>query len=262
MKQHQRQQGIGLAAIGHELDEQAAKTDRLPAKLAADEVLTRRRGIALGEYQVDDGEDAIEPVRHDVPRRHLIGNPGIADLGLGAHQTLRHGFFRYQKRFGDFRGRKPADRSQRQRNLRLARQGRMAARENQAQHIVRQPVVFRCIFGKPLSDPEIRHEVSFDLLALGQEAHVAPQAVDRFMAPDIDQPSPRICGDTFARPLRERRREGILHGIFGELEIADEPNESGQHAATLVAEQQVYLIRHGTALTASIASINRDCTAR
>ena len=167
MKQHQRQQGIGVRAIGHELDKQAAKADRLPAKLAADEVRTRGRGIALGEYQIDDSEDAIEPVRHNVSRRHLIGNPGIADLCFGAHQTLSHGFFRYKKRFGDFRGRQPADRPQRQRNLGLARQGRMAARENQAQHIVRQPAVFRCVFGKPLSDPLLRNHVGFDLLALG-----------------------------------------------------------------------------------------------
>ena len=84
---------------------------------------------------------------------------------------------------------------------------------------------------------------------------MAPQAVDRLMAPDIDQPSTRICRDAFARPLRERHCEGILHGIFGEFEIADEPDQGGQHAATLVSEQQFNLIRHRTALAASIASI-------
>jgi hypothetical protein len=75
------------------------------------------------------------------------------------------------------------------------------------------------------------------------------------MAPDIDQPSPWICGSAFARPLSERRREGILHGIFGKFEIANQPDQGGQHSATLVAEQQFNLIRHQTALTASIASI-------
>jgi hypothetical protein len=133
---------------------------------------------------------------------------------------------------------------QRQRDLRLAWQRRMAARENQAQDIVLHLAVLRRVFGKPLPDPMIGDQVGFDLLALGQKADMAPQPVDRLVAADINQPGAGVCGDAFVRPLCEGRREGILHRIFRKLEITDKPNQSSQYAATLVAEQQFDLIGH------------------
>ena len=158
--------------------------------------------------------DAVEPLRHQLERRHLIRNPGIANLGLGAHQPLRHGFFRHQKRLGDFGGRQPADRAQRQRDLRFLRQRRMAAGENQTQDVVVATRRLRaCVFGKPLADSMIGHQFSFDLLALGEKAHVTPQTIDRLVAPDIDQPGAGIGRDAFARPLHRapRRRHPASH---------------------------------------------------
>jgi hypothetical protein len=73
---------------------------------------------------------------------------------------------------------------------------------------------------------------------------VAPQPVDRLVAADIDQPRARISRDAFARPLHERGREGILHGVLGELEVAKEADQGGQNAAPFVPEQQSDLIRH------------------
>ena len=84
----------------------------------------------------------------------------------------------------------------------------------------------------------VGHELGFDLRALGEEVHVTPQAVDRLVAADIDQPGARVCRDAFAGPLDKRRGESILHGIFGEFEIAEQPDQRSQYAATLVAEQQ------------------------
>jgi hypothetical protein len=127
--------------------------------------------------------------------------------------------------------------------LGFLRQGRMAAGEDQAQDVVFQRRRLR-IFGYPLSDPMIGHEVGFDLPALGQKPHVTPQAVDRLMTPDIDQPGAGICRDAFAWPLMNCCCEGILHGILGELEVAEQPDQRGQHAATFVAEQKSDLIRH------------------
>jgi len=38
VEEHQRQQGIGVRAVRHDLDEQATEPDGLPAKLSADEI--------------------------------------------------------------------------------------------------------------------------------------------------------------------------------------------------------------------------------
>ena len=120
----------------------------------------------------------------------------------------------------------------------------MAARENEAQDIVLQNGVLRCVFRKPFAHPVIGHEVGFDLLALGEKAHVPPQTIDRLVAADIDEPGAGICRDAFARPLNERGGEGILHRIFGEFEIAEQAYQRGQNAAAFIAEQQCDLIRH------------------
>ena len=115
----------------------------------------------------------------------------------------------------------------------------MAAGEDQPQHVVLQDAVFRLVLRKPFADAVIGQELGLDLLALGEKAHVPAQAVDRLVAADIDQPGARICRDAFARPLRKRRREGILHGVFGELEIAEQADQRGHNATALMAEQQV-----------------------
>ena len=102
----------------------------------------------------------------------------------------------------------------------------------------------RLFFRNPLADAMVGHLLGFDLFALGQKAHMTPQPVDRLVAADIDEPGARIGRDAFARPLHERRGEGILHGVLGELKVAEQADQRGQNAAALVAEQQSDLIRH------------------
>ena len=113
----------------------------------------------------------------------------------------------------------------------------MAAGEDETQDVVLEDGVLRRVLGEPFAHPLVGHEIGFYLLALDKKAHVAPQAVDRLVAADIDEPGARICGDAFARPLNNRRSEGILHRIFGEFEIAEQPDQSGQYAATLFTIQ-------------------------
>ena len=74
----------------------------------------------------------------------------------------------------------------------------------------------------------------FVLLAAKRD--VAADAVDRLVAPDIDQPGARICGQIAFRPPLQRHGKGILQRVFGEIEIADEADQGGQRPARLVAE--------------------------
>ena len=225
-------------------------TSRRPSLIASRQSSPRIRlgpdvgGVALGEDQINHREHAVQPLADHVERRHLIRDTGIADLGFRAHQPLRHGLFRDQKGLGDLRGRQSTDRAQRQSNLSLFRQGRMAAGEDQPQDVVLQRALRRLLLRNPFANPKLGHLLGFDLFALGEKAHMTPQPVDRLMAADIDEPGARIGRDAFARPLHDGGCEGILHGVLGELEVAKEADQRGQNAAALVAEQKSDLIRH------------------
>ena len=64
------------------------------------------------------------------------GDPRVADLPLGADQTLRGRRFRLDERARDLARRQAAEGPQRQRLLRLGRQRGMAAHEEQPQPVV------------------------------------------------------------------------------------------------------------------------------
>ena len=60
----------------------------------------------------------------------------VADLALGAHQALGERRLRHQEGTRDLGRAQPAQKAQRQGNLRVRREGRMAAGEDQAQPVV------------------------------------------------------------------------------------------------------------------------------
>ena len=57
--------------------------------------------------------------------------------------------------------------------------------------------------------------------------------VERLVACDRRQPGGRIVGYAVDRPLLERHHERVLKGILGQVPIPGEPDEGGQHLATL-----------------------------
>ena len=63
----------------------------------------------------------------------------------------------------------------------------------------------------------------------------APQRVDRLEAAGRDEPRARIRRDAVARPLLERRGERVVQRLLGEIEVAEEADERGEHAPRLGA---------------------------
>ena len=130
--------GISAARI-------AAEPDRLRHQVGPRQIVAGRRAVALVEDQVDDGERGVEPVGQQVVRRHAIRDARGADLPLRAHEPLRERLLRHEERARDLRRREPADEPQRQRDLRVRRERRMAAREEEREPLVgdRRLVVHR-----------------------------------------------------------------------------------------------------------------------
>jgi len=151
------------------------------------------------------------------------------DLALGAHQALRHCGGRHQKRAGDLLGGQPAQGAQRQRHLRLGRQRRVTAGEDQAHALVRNGRVGLTRQIRIVAQLGDVAELAADLF----ETSGAPERIDGLMARCGDDPRSRVRRTTRTRPLIDGNGERVLHRLLGYVEVADEPDDRRQHTAEL-----------------------------
>jgi hypothetical protein len=79
-------------------------------------------------------------------------------------------------------------------------------------------------------------------LALALQVRVAPEPVDGAVAGDRRDPGPGIVGDPLTRPPLDRRREGVLDGLLGEIEVAEGADQRCDRPPRLVPEQAVDIV--------------------
>jgi hypothetical protein len=53
----------------------------------------------------------------------------------------------------------------------------------------------------------------------------------------LEDPCGGVVGQPRARPAVQRRRVGVLDGVFCEVDVAEDPDEDGDGAPGLLAEQ-------------------------
>lgn len=111
----------------------------------------------------------------------------------------------------------------------------MAAGEDEAEavvlerlFVVRLAVALTCV--ELLGDPAERRV----------EAGAPAQAVDRLEAAGGDQLGARMVGHAVPGPALDRGRERVVHRLLGQVEIAEQADEGGQHAARLGAVDGVH----------------------
>ena len=137
MEEHQREEPDRLRLVGHQLGEHARQADRLGAQLAPDERLAGRRAVALVEDQVEHAQHGLEPLRAG-PRAAGRGTGcrrrgSSASPGRGAGRASTSGTRKARAISGV---RQAAQRAQRERDPRLRRERRVAAREDEAEPVV------------------------------------------------------------------------------------------------------------------------------
>jgi hypothetical protein len=93
------------------------------------------------EQQVDDGKHRTQTLRQFGRTRHPVRDPGGRDLLLGPGDPGGHRRLRHQQRLRDVTCRDPAHQPQRESQLGVLRQRRMAAQEDQSQPLVRYDVL-------------------------------------------------------------------------------------------------------------------------
>ena len=146
VQQHQREQP-DCFGLGQQLHQQSTQAYRLGSQAPAHERLARRSEIAFVEHEIDHAQHAVEAFGQFGSAWHFIGNARVADLGLGAHDALRDRRGRRQVSARDLLGRQAADLAQRQRDLRVGRQRRVTAGEDQAQPIIFDVRMLVCDLG-------------------------------------------------------------------------------------------------------------------
>ena len=139
-------------------------------------------GVALGEDQEDGGEHRAKAAGELGWSRDPVRGVVVAELALGPHDALGDGRLGRDERAGDLRSVEPAQQPQRERDLRVGRQRRVAAQEHQPQLVV----------GDHVDEPVELVEVGVVAVVAG--VHVGPVEV---MAKPGDGPrgSTRAGGD-------------------------------------------------------------------
>src|SRR5215211_4331288 len=228
---------MNLRLVGHQLGKGAPEPDRLGRQLAS-------AAVALVEDQVDDGEHGVETVREHMPRRHLERDPRRFDLALGPGEPLRHRLLRNEERAGDLLCGQTAERAQRECDLAIERERRMAARKEQLEPLVPNRRVLRLLLHG------LRHLEQARLLS---EDAVAADAVDRAVSCGRHEPGSRMRGRPLARPARGGDRERLLRGFLGEVEVAEEADQAGEDTPPFLAKdpfEDPYPSRTGRTSTA------------
>ncbi len=209
------------------------EADRLGAQLVAHEVLAARRGVALVEDQVDDGEHGAEPVRQLGVAGDAVGDVGVADLALGPDQPLRHRRLRHEEGAGDLVGLQTSEQAQRQRDLDVRRQRRVAAREDQPQAVV--------LHG---SDRFGWFVALVDERGLGVSVMagcLAPEPVDGTVAGRRRDPRTGVRRQSGLGPALRRHDERFLDRLFGDVDVAEETDQRRDRTSGLVPEDAAEL---------------------
>ena len=132
---------------------------------------------------------------------------------------------RRKERGCDFLGGESANLAQRKCDLRVGRERRVAAREDQA-----QPVVF----DDALFERGRRIAIGGRIVHLGVErfeTRLATDLVDGLEAPRGNQPGARVLRHAFGRPFFERRAKGFVQRFLGEIKIAQQADQRCQDRA-------------------------------
>ena len=199
-------------------------------RLPPDQVGARAGGIPLVEEEVEDGQHRGRALHQLVRRRHGEGDARVAYLALGPDEPLGHGGLGHQEGAGDLGRRHAGQRAQGQRHLGLEGQGRVAAGEHQAEPVVGHVLVRSLDVLAPR-----RHDRDLPRLGLAQARPPGP--VDGPVARHRREPGAGAARDAVTGPALQRGREGILRALLGEVPVAGQPDQGGDHPAPLGVER-------------------------
>src|SRR4029077_19489178 len=149
----------------------------------------------------------------------------IYDLSLGAHDALRDGGLAGDEGARNLDRREAGHRPKGQGNLRIPGQRWMAAGEDQPQSIVALRRV-------------ISHEIYLQLRELVPEASLTPQLIDGLAPGGRQQPGTWFLRNALSGPVLDGFEQCLLHQLFGEVEVAQDPDQRRGQPTCLLSEDR------------------------
>jgi hypothetical protein len=235
---HQRGERVCRRRLGWRvLAQQRDQPDRLVAQLGAHRCLGRRAVVTLVEEQVERAlhrgqarrEARVAEVKQPLRAGERLLAPADPLLDRGPAQ---------EERGGDLGRAEPAEHVEDQRELRVLRQLRLAAREHHPQLLVANGSRLERLVDRWRERP-LALELSRQLGREGERGALAPNTVEHAVLRRRHQPGRRVLGDSADLPHLERAAERVLHDVFGEREVvhAEDAREGGDQPAGLTPEE-------------------------
>ncbi len=164
---------------------------------------------------------------------HFIWDSSDSNLRLCADDALRNRWRRREEGASDFFRGQTANFAERQRDLRVGRKRRMAAREYQP-----QPVIVQC--GRVLVALEGFIKTPGELGQRSVESRAPADRIDGFEATRRNEPCARIVRYAVARPALDGCCERIVQRFFGEIEVAEDVNERRENTPRVGLVDGIY----------------------
>jgi hypothetical protein len=120
----------------------------------------------------------------------------------------------------------------------LGRQHRVAGGEDQAQQVVADFIGARRI--QPIDkighdQGLLRFEFMADLLVFDQQHLGAAQVVQSAVLAGGHEPGARVGGHAVARPMLQRRHQGVLRQLLGQADVAHQPRHASDDLGAFTA---------------------------
>jgi hypothetical protein len=244
VEQHQREQSGQLSRrpIPEERAHDARETDGLGGEIRPYDRCPACRGVPLVEEEVEHREHGVQALRQLIRLGDRVGDLRGGDLPLRPDETLRHRRGRDEKRPRDLVRAEADESTEREGDLGLQRERRMAAGEDEAEKIVGDLEREVRPGGDLVEICRIRFELS------GQDLLPA-EPVDGDGARSLDEPGARVLGHAPVAPAAQRRFECVLGRLFGQAEVARQADQGSENARPLNAVNPgnygVDLLDHG-----------------
>ena len=224
---HERQQRDDLGLLRQQPGDETAEPERVGAQVSAGRAIGTAAQVALVEHDVERREHLGKPVRQLVRVGHPVRDVRVDDLALGAHDPLRHGRLGDEEGIRDLAGGHAHDGAQRQRDLCVARDRGMTAREDAAAGGRRGPGAPPVPSRRSATGASLRYAVSRRRRSMARRRAVwRSQAAGRSGTPSTGQ-------------LLQRDDDRILDEVLGEVEVAGHADERAADQGDLVAEDRV-----------------------
>jgi hypothetical protein len=224
VQQEQGEQAEDFGLAGHQPVQQPGQRYGLRRQVPSGGLPARAGQVALVEDQVHDGQHLGQPV----PELVGVGDAHVGVCGAQRlarpQQPLVHRGLAGSEGGRDLGRGQPAGGTERERDLRLARQRRMAAGEDHAEQLV-VGLTFLAGLGAGAGDERgggRREQGQLLLAGLGPA-----QPVDRLAAGRGGQPAAGVGRDMPVPPVLDGLDERVLHGVGGEPHVADPCGERG-----------------------------------